>query len=1034
MSHPCTAAPRSLAAILLGIGLVLSCTTQEVAGPSPTANRAPTAVIVTDPADSIQEGSPVTFDGSTSSDPEGDSLKYVWDLGDGVSATGPLATRSYYQLGSHGVTLIVTDRQGESDTATTRVLVVNALPVITRIEGPGGPIAVDKPTAVRVTANDPGSGDVLTMQIDWKDGTTFTGGYHQDQPELSIAHTYSALGTYAVEVSVRDNDSGVTKRVIDQPIVVVAKDGPSGNRTPTAKITKRIPPGPIPEGTVIAYDALSSSDPDGDSLSYLWNWGVGSARTSWSNVAQYYDEDSYEVILIVTDPHGASDTAEIDETVVNVPPAVASVVTPAGAVLVGTSSEIRFQVRDAGAKDTVTAQVDWKDGTVSTATLTPHSYDNGFNASAAHTYAAPGTYAVEITARDNDGGVTTLTVDHPINAAGPHANHPPVAHITGPASGSEGAWLHFSGASSTDPDGDSLKVRCHAKDGKNPPSYPGYPDQSCTLAFPDNGTYVVSAIVTDDAGAADTATTTVTVTNVAPKLEWQFIPAHAAAGFRASLQVLVNDPGSADQNTVTVDWGDGTGRTSVVAESSLYVPQDFDGDHALGATLFHAYQNTGAYTITVTDQDDDGGASNSITTSPPVIVFNANQRQTVAGYEAMDLGTLGGTSARPADLNDRGQIVGTSLTDRWALHGFLWDQGEMRDLGTTGEHASEAIRINESGVIAGTMWNRLHGTLDDNCISTASGAIWQGAVATSLRGQGFCHNTYDAYFWLAGVKHPRLVRAMNSAGDIAMIGYGKFDISSRLWRNGWQQMQLPSPWYPFYPTAMNDRGQVVGTAHQGEGSPLYHAFIWQNGAGRDLGVLFGPRPCTLPGYGAEPDCSRAAAQDVNESGQVVGISTDSAGQYHFVLWADDKIEDLGLAEWSRTASGPGPHIVINDHGDIAASVGGKAFFLRGGVKTEIPSSDTLDIVQLNENGEVVGNILMTGRQHIFVWSPSRGMTDLGSGPDGFDAAWVVDINARGDILGYTAPCTLNYYNPTHCFDYAVDYWATQVRAILWRKD
>ena len=1023
---------RRLSSLLLSIGLVLSCT-KDVAGPPSNANRAPTAKIVTVPADSIQEGSPITFDASASSDPEGDSLTYAWDLGDGLSATGPVAKRSYHQLGSHAVTLIVADQQGESDTATTSVLAVNAMPVITRIEGPGGPIGVGNPTTVLVTARDPGSGDVLTMRIDWKDGTTFTGGYHQDQPYISISHTYSAMGTYAVEVTVEDNDGGVTKGTIDKPIVVVANTDPGGNRTPTAKITKGIPPGPLPEGTVIAYDATSSSDPDGDSLSYLWNWGVGSARTAWSNVAAYYDEDSYEVILIVTDQHGASDTAEVDETVVNVPPTILYVVTPAGAILVGTSSEIRFRVQDPGVKDSLTAEVDWKDGTVSTATLTPHSVLPAFNASASHTYATPGTYAVEITARDNDGGVTKLTVDHPISAVGPHANHPPVAHITGPASGSEGAWIYFSGASSTDPDGDSLKVRCHAKDGKNPPSYPGYPDQSCTLAFPDNGTYLVSAVATDDSGAVDTATTTVTVTNVAPKLEWQFIPAHAAVGFRASIQVLVNDPGSADQNTITVDWGDGTGPTSVVAESSLYVAQDFDGDHELGGTLFHAYQNMGSYTITVTDQDDDGGASNSITSSP-VIVFNANQRQTVAGYEAMDLGTLGGTSARPADLNDHGQIVGTSMTDRWALHGFLWDQGYMRDLGTTGEHASEAVRINESGMIAGTVWNRLHGTLDDNCISTARGAVWQNGVPTSLTGQGFCHNTYDGYGWLSGQWQPRLVRAMNGSGDIAMIGYGKFDISSGLWRNGWQQMQLPSPWYPMYPTAMNDHGQVVGTAHQGEGSPHFHAFIWENGAGRDLGVLFGPRPCTLTGYGPQPDCSKAAAQDINESGQIVGISSDTVGQFHFVSWTDVKIEDLGLAEWPRTADGPGPRIVINDHGDIAASVGGKAFFLRGGVKTEIPATaGALDVVQLNENGEVVGNILMGGLQHIFVWSASRGMTDLGSGPDGFDAAWVVDINARGDILGYTAPCKLTYYSPTHCYDFAVDYWAMQVRTILWRN-
>jgi len=229
---------------------------------------------------------------------------------------------------------------------------------------------------------------------------------------------------------------------------------------------------------------------------------------------------------------------------------------------------------------------------------------------------------------------------------------------------------------------------------------------------------------------------------------------------------------------------------------------------------------------------------------------------------------------------------------------------------------------------------------------------------------------------------------------------------------------------------MNDRGQVVGTAHQGEGSPHFHAFIWEDGAGRDLGVLFGPRPCTLPGRGPQPDCSTAAAQDINESGQIVGISTDNAGQYHFVLWIDEKIEDLGLVDWSATGGQPGPRIVTNNHGDVAASAGGKAFFRSGGIKTELPSAGgALEVVQLNENGAVVGNILMGAQQHIFVWSQSRGMIDLGTGPDGFSAAWAVDINARGDVLGYTAPCNGN----PRCRDFAVDYWATQVRSILWRN-
>ena len=47
------------------------------------------------------------------------------------------------------------------------------------------------------------------------------------------------------------------------------------------------------------------------------------------------------------------------------------------------------------------------------------------------------------------------------------------------------------------------------------------------------------------------------------------------------------------------------------------------------------------------------------------------------------------------------------------------------------------------------------------------------------------------------------------------------------------------------------------------------------------------------------------------------------------------------------------------------------------------------------------------------------MIDLGTGPHGFGAAWVTDINARGDILGYAAP--------------SIGYGTGEVRAIFWRN-
>src|SRR5688572_1927836 len=48
-----------------------------------------------------------------------------------------------------------------------------------------------------------------------------------------------------------------------------------------------------------------------------------------------------------------------------------------------------------------------------------------------------------------------------------------------------------------------------------------------------------------------------------------------------------------------------------------------------------------------------------------------------------DLGDLGGGRTRPADINNGGQVVGTSTTsvEQGVAHAFLWENGRMIDLG-----------------------------------------------------------------------------------------------------------------------------------------------------------------------------------------------------------------------------------------------------------------------------------------------------------------------------------------------------------------
>lgn len=76
-------------------------------------------------------GQPVSFDGSGSSDPDGNALTYAWTFGDGGTGTGVAPSHTYALAGSYLVTLTVTDNGTPplSNSATTTSTILNLVPV-----------------------------------------------------------------------------------------------------------------------------------------------------------------------------------------------------------------------------------------------------------------------------------------------------------------------------------------------------------------------------------------------------------------------------------------------------------------------------------------------------------------------------------------------------------------------------------------------------------------------------------------------------------------------------------------------------------------------------------------------------------------------------------------------------------------------------------------------------------------------------------------------------------------------------------------
>jgi hypothetical protein len=73
-------------------------------------------------------GFPVPFDGSQSADPDGRTVSYDWDFGDGTSGSGIKPIHTYNQEGTYQVILGVRDEHGETSTSSTTATVQRDAP------------------------------------------------------------------------------------------------------------------------------------------------------------------------------------------------------------------------------------------------------------------------------------------------------------------------------------------------------------------------------------------------------------------------------------------------------------------------------------------------------------------------------------------------------------------------------------------------------------------------------------------------------------------------------------------------------------------------------------------------------------------------------------------------------------------------------------------------------------------------------------------------------------------------------------------
>jgi PKD repeat protein len=135
------------------------------------ANQPPTAVATATPTSGAAPLT-VNFNGTASTDPDGDPLSYTWDLdGDGAfdDSTAAQPTYTYTTSGTYPAVLRVTDGRGGSDTDTVTITVGNTPPTATiNTPAAGTTWRVGDVISFSGSATDPQDGPLPASALSWE--------------------------------------------------------------------------------------------------------------------------------------------------------------------------------------------------------------------------------------------------------------------------------------------------------------------------------------------------------------------------------------------------------------------------------------------------------------------------------------------------------------------------------------------------------------------------------------------------------------------------------------------------------------------------------------------------------------------------------------------------------------------------------------------------------------------------------------------------------------------------------------------------
>jgi len=318
-------------------------------------------------------GSVVIFNGAASIDPEGGTMNYEWNFGDGTSKTGINPTKTFFSGGIYPVILRVTDDSGlsQGNTDTDQV-------VITVAESPVADAGQDQTVCAGMMVQFDGSKstdiDGLVNQFHWDFGDGTSGG------GPNPTHAYLRSGKYRVELSITGDRVGNCDFTDTDEMYVTVYDAPTAKFTAVSAAA---------EGLPVTFDA-SMSNGNGADISQ-WNWDFGDDHNaSGKKVDHVFTKaGTYIISLTITTETQTECNQAIAHSVINInaqPKAIAG-----NDRTIGVNEWTLFDASQSVDPDGAISQYLWDfgDGT------------KGKGVSVRHQYQQSGTYTVGLIVTDN---------------------------------------------------------------------------------------------------------------------------------------------------------------------------------------------------------------------------------------------------------------------------------------------------------------------------------------------------------------------------------------------------------------------------------------------------------------------------------------------------------------------------------------------------------------------------------------------------------------------------------------------------------